>query len=124
SVGVWFVATLKGQREAAAAAARADAAEAARVEAEKLTKEANEARAQVEVTLARSLLRPLGHYEWGPNDIELEALWELAESPSDRVRLLFIENALQQPGTARQLRNRRELAVHAAVGLDPGQRHR
>jgi tRNA A-37 threonylcarbamoyl transferase component Bud32 len=94
--------------------------------------EAKEARERVEATLARSLLRPLGH-ESGrnesrladpPNTIELEALWELAESPGDRVRLLFIEDALRRPDTARQLSNRRVWAVHAAVGLDRDRRQR
>jgi hypothetical protein len=84
---------------------------------------ANEAREQAEVTLARSLLRPLGG-PGGPGDAELKALWELAESPSDRLRLLFVENALRRPETAWQLRERRELALHAAVGLDRGRRQR
>jgi hypothetical protein len=88
---------------------------------------ANEVREQVEATLTRSLLRPLGHDSqvgfsqefYSSNNIELEALWELAESPSDRVRQLFLEYALERPATTRQLRNRREMAVPAAVGLDP-----
>jgi serine/threonine protein kinase len=94
--------------------------------AQEKEKEANEAREQAETILARSLLRPLGHHYGGPvvNDVELDALWELAESPSDRVRLLFVEQALQHPGTTRQLKNRRELAIHAAVGLDWALRRR
>jgi hypothetical protein len=68
--------------------------------------------------MARSLLRPLGHNAGRLNAIELNALWELAESPSDRVRLLFLEQALESPETARQLRNRAALALHAVVGLD------
>jgi hypothetical protein len=79
---------------------------------------ANEARDRAEATLVRSLLRPLGHKEGPVNAIELDALWELAESPSDRVQLLFVENAVETAGKARQLRNRAELALHAAVGLD------
>jgi hypothetical protein len=85
---------------------------------------ANEARDRAEATLARSLLRPLGHGTGPVNAIELDALWELAESPSDRVRLLFIEQAFPRAGTARQLRNRAELALHAAVGLDRQRRER
>jgi hypothetical protein len=54
----------------------------------------------------------------------LDALWELAESPSDRVRLLFVENAVETPSKARQLRNRAELALHAAAGLDRQRRER
>jgi tRNA A-37 threonylcarbamoyl transferase component Bud32 len=79
---------------------------------------ANVAREQTEEVLARSLLRPLGHGTGPVNDIELDALWELAESPSDRVRLLFVESAVEIPAKARQLRHRAELALHAAVGLD------
>src|SRR5262249_9600724 len=82
------------------------------------------AREETETTLARSLLRPLGHYANRANDIELDALWELAESPSDRVRLLFVENAVETSGKAGQLRNRAELALHAAVGLDRQRRQR
>jgi hypothetical protein len=85
---------------------------------------ANEAREQTEATLARSLLRPLGHSEGNPNAIELDTLWELAENPSPRVHQFFLDYALERPATTRQLRNRRELAVHAAVGLDSSKRHR
>jgi hypothetical protein len=81
---------------------------------------ANAARAEVEATLARSLLRPLGHQEEArASDIELDAFWELAETSSDRVHRLFLEYALERPVTTRQLRIRRELAIKAAVGLDP-----
>jgi hypothetical protein len=76
---------------------------------------------QLEETLARSLLRPLGHQANVVTDPELEALWELAGS-GERVRMLFVEQALQHPLTARQLRNRADMAVHAVVGLDPDQR--
>jgi tRNA A-37 threonylcarbamoyl transferase component Bud32 len=91
-----------------------DSAEEARIK----EREANEAREQTEATLAWSLLRPLGHREIVLNDVEVDALWELAESPSDRVRMLFVENAVATLGKARQLRNRAELALHAIIGLD------
>jgi hypothetical protein len=81
-------------------------------------------RNRVEDTLARSLLRPLGHGTDDLNAVELEALWELTESRSDRLRLRFIEDALRRPETARQLRNRSAWAVHAAVGLDRMRRQR
>jgi tRNA A-37 threonylcarbamoyl transferase component Bud32 len=87
-------------------------------------RELEDERNRVEDTLAHSLLRPLGHGPGGLNDVELEALWELAESRSDRLRLLFIEDALRRPDTARQLRNRSASAVHAAVGLDRVRRQR
>jgi hypothetical protein len=87
---------------------------------------ADQARKEVEETLAESLLRPLGHSRSPVNSIELDALWDLARSPSDsdRVRVLFIEKALARPETAEQLKQRSELAVHAAVGLDPQRRQR
>jgi hypothetical protein len=100
---------------------RANEAETNAGIARKEKAEADKARGQAEETLARSLLRPLGHMESEPNHIELEALWELAES-RDRVRQLFLEHALERPTMARQLRNQRELAVHAAVGLDVAKR--
>jgi serine/threonine protein kinase len=90
----------------------------------KANAELNQYRDRLEETLARSLLRPLGPSPGDPNAIELEALWELAESPSPRVHLLFLEYALEGPAATRQLRNRCELAVHAAVGLDPAKLRR
>jgi hypothetical protein len=88
--------------------------------------EATKAREQTEETLARSLLQPLGPSDpfRDPSDIELKALWGLAENSSDRVHQLFLEYALGHPATTRQLRNRRALAVHAAVGLDLAKRRR
>jgi hypothetical protein len=97
-------------------------------EQERLTKEAQSERDKAEAILARSLLRPLGHGTDAiiqpVNQIELDALWELAESPGDRVRLLFVQRALDLAGTLRQLRNRREHAMHAAIGLDRSRRQR
>jgi serine/threonine-protein kinase len=79
--------------------------------------EVREANEKLEETLARSFLRPMGHQTDKVTDPEIDALWELTSS-SQRVRLLFFEQALQRPMTARQLTNRADLAVHAAVGLD------
>src|SRR5262249_42289795 len=97
-------------------------------EQEKQVGEANaelsKSNAELEAKLARSLLRPLGHNSTLEGaEPEIEALWELVVS-SPRVRLLFIEQALHGPVTARQVSNRADLAVHASVGLDPAQRHR
>jgi tRNA A-37 threonylcarbamoyl transferase component Bud32 len=94
------------------------------IKAQKNEREANKAREQAEATLARGLLRPLGHQPGPIKDVELDALWELAESPSDRVRLLFVANALETPDKARQFGNRGELALHAALGLDRQRRQR
>jgi hypothetical protein len=97
----------------------------AREQARNREREAIDAREQAESTLVRSLLRPLGHLEGGTlNEMEIEALWELAESPGERVRLLFFENALRRPGTSQQLRKRCEYAVQAAVGLNRDRRRK
>jgi hypothetical protein len=93
-------------------------------DAEQEKKRAAESREQAEETLVRSLLQPLGQTTDDPNESELQALWKLAESPSPRVHQLFLELALERPATTRQLRNRSELAIHAAVGLDPARRRR
>ena len=87
-------------------------------------RQVSEVNQRLEETLARSLMRPLGHKESEITDPELEALWELARTKDERVRLLFVEQALQGPMTTRQLRNRADLALHAALGLDPLRRQR
>ena len=95
-------------------------------EREKQIREANtqlnKKTTELEETLAVSLLRPVGHINFLVPDQEIDALWELASSTNERVRLLFIEKALQRPMTAGQLRARADMAVHAAVGLDPARR--
>jgi tRNA A-37 threonylcarbamoyl transferase component Bud32/uncharacterized protein YjeT (DUF2065 family) len=88
-----------------------------------VTKKVQNERDEAEGSAARLLLLPVGHTDFAaPNDIELGASWELAGNPSDRVKRLFLEYALERPDTLRQLLNRRELAVHAAVGLDSARR--
>ncbi|HVS36670.1 MAG TPA: serine/threonine-protein kinase, partial [Gemmataceae bacterium] len=82
----------------------------------------DDANKRLEETLARSLLRPLGQQTDKATDPEIDALWELAGDSNQRVRRLFIEEALKLPVTTRQLRNRADMAVHAAVGLDLGRR--
>jgi hypothetical protein len=102
-------------------------------EARENEQKANEARAELEVTLARSLVRPIGPPSDSRNlnsrsspvgENELEAIWELAEITNDRIRLLVIEQALSRPGTLRQFTNRRHMAIHATVGLDRSRRQR
>jgi serine/threonine protein kinase len=86
----------------------------------------------------RGLLSPLGHKERllkptvlggklvDPDapltEPEVEALWELASTREERLRLRFVEEALRGPTTTRQLSNRAEFALHAAVGLDARRR--
>jgi hypothetical protein len=66
-----------------------------------------------------SWLAPLGLP--GPdlplNDREIDALWDLANS-REGMRHRFVELALREARTTRQLRNTRRYALHAAVGLD------
>jgi tRNA A-37 threonylcarbamoyl transferase component Bud32 len=90
---------------------------------ETLTRTADDlkrSRDDLETTLARSLLRPLGLQDpRSPvTDPEWEALWELAVNRRDRMGYRFLEEAARTPVTSRQLRNRAELALSAAVGLD------
>jgi serine/threonine protein kinase len=95
-------------------------------EAQENEQKAKAALAQVEETLADGLLRPLGHTSDSPLENELAVLWDLATLPKerDRVRLLFIDRALDRVKTAGQLERRAAYASHAAVGLDGARRRR
>lgn len=75
---------------------------------------------ELEATLARSLLRALGQNPTpGPlTGPEVEAITELANAPTRSLRLRFVEEAVRQPATARQLRACAPYAIHAVVGLD------
>jgi protein kinase-like protein len=92
-------------------------------ETSKALVETSETRDRLQEVLARSLLRPFGLGGNAVTDPEMGSLWELSAS-SDRVRLLFVQLAVEGPVTARQLRSRADLAIHAAVGLDPARRRR
>src|SRR5262249_64675 len=101
-------------------------AEEKTVEVERQAEQArkNEAEAialsgRLEQALAQSLLRPLGLKGREPLTYpEIEAFWELASSREERLSVRFVEEASARPGTARQLTDRAEFALHAAVGLD------
>jgi tRNA A-37 threonylcarbamoyl transferase component Bud32 len=93
---------------------------------------ANHRREQAEVALdgleretALSLLGPLdptgGAFLSQP---EVEALWRLAGTNNERLRLRFVEEALGTQTTASKLRHRAEWFVHGAVGLDRQRRTR
>ena len=85
------------QADASAAQARAD---------EKTTREktalihgreeaANQARQEAEATTARGLLRTLAAQPTGPaDDVEMDALWDLAESRGDSAHTRFLDEAL------------------------------
>jgi hypothetical protein len=55
--------------------------------------------------------------------IELNALWELAQS-NNAVRDSFLVQALEHPATAEQFNRRADMAVQAVVGLDPDTREK
>ena len=75
-------------------------------------------------SVARSLLRPLAvqvrpNQPLPPlNDQEIEPLWDLASSKDERLRLRFVEVALQDPVATRRLKDRAAFALQAAVGLN------
>jgi serine/threonine protein kinase len=83
---------------------------------------------QLRTGLARRLARSLGigvlPGKTNPelSDTEIEDLAELGETPDEKLRLQFVEEALRTPRTTRQLRDRAPLALHAVVGLDERRR--
>jgi hypothetical protein len=77
--------------------------------------------------LGRSLMSPIGISDaqfTNPGEVspmtvsEAEALWDVATLAEERVRILFLKQALEKYTTANQLRNCVGPAVHSAVGLD------
>jgi serine/threonine protein kinase len=107
-----------------AASARTAAATARAEQAEEAERSAREALEKVEDTLAENLMRPVGYAEGVLSLAELGAFRDLARSPSERVRVRFIDKALEGPETAVRLGRRAEVAAHAAVGLDRKRRDR
>jgi tRNA A-37 threonylcarbamoyl transferase component Bud32 len=104
-----------------------DRANGERDRADSRTREVEKAGEQLERTLARSLEGPLREDRTGEEmltDPESEALWELAESPSERLGNWFITEALARPLSTSQLVSRSEPALIAALGLDAGRRAR
>jgi hypothetical protein len=96
----------------------------AKAELEGANEDLKQARNEVEAILARSLLRPLARQPGPLNEPEVGSLWELAGSRSETLWKRFVEQALRDPMTTRQMKTRAEFALHAAVGLDPGKRVR
>jgi hypothetical protein len=102
---------VQANRFAIAANDRANAEQAARDDLEKET--------------ALSLIGPLDpEGAERLNQAEVEALWRLAGTTNERMRLRFFEEALRSEASASKLRHRAEWFVHAAVGLDPQRRAR
>jgi hypothetical protein len=102
----------------------AKAAHAAKIE-QQGRQRAERAEDDLELALARSLVRPLNP-EGGDvlSEPEAEAVWELAQHVGDRLWLRFAEEAVRRPLTASQFRARAEPALIAALGLDPQKRQR
>jgi tRNA A-37 threonylcarbamoyl transferase component Bud32 len=86
--------------------------------------QARRARHEQELALARSFTRPLGQGDASAplSETEADALRKLADLDNDRVRLLFLDEALADPEVAERLGRRAEFAVLAAVGLDEDRR--
>jgi serine/threonine protein kinase len=95
---------------------------AAKAHLEEANQELKQTRDEVEVTLARSLLRPLAQQPGPLTEPEVESLWELTGNRSEELWKRFVEQALRDPRPTRQVKTRAELALHAAVGLDPAKR--
>jgi tRNA A-37 threonylcarbamoyl transferase component Bud32 len=79
----------------------------------------------LEKEMALSLIGPLdARGSESLSQPEAEALWRLAGTGSERVRLRFLEEALETEATASKVRHRARWFVHAAVGLDWKRRER
>lgn len=77
---------------------------------------------QLEATrrsLADGYIRAIGDSDGSIGEVERTTLGDLAREPDERVRYLFFERVLASPRTARQLRNRIDMAVHFVVRFDP-----
>lgn len=78
---------------------------------------ARQQEAELDRAKAAEIRAAIGLYESSsPNEVDY--LWELANS-SDAVRYSFFEQALISSPTAEQFNRRADIAVQAAVGLDP-----
>jgi tRNA A-37 threonylcarbamoyl transferase component Bud32 len=101
---------------------RAIAESAAREDLEKKTVELQISQAQgwvrplaLQVQDLDVILPPL-------SDPEIEALEELAATKEEKQRLNFLREATRSPTTTQQLRRRVDVALQAALGLDPRRR--
>jgi hypothetical protein len=109
---------------AAHAAQQAEQAPRKGDDLEKANAGLQQTREELETTLARSLLRPLGVRQGSLTDPEIDALWELARNPEKRLWHRFLEEALRDSVTIQQLKDKGEYILHTAVGLDPDRRAR
>jgi tRNA A-37 threonylcarbamoyl transferase component Bud32 len=95
------------------------------VEANHRREVAEAAEQGMEKEAALGLLGPLDPKgEGNLSQPEADALWRLAGTDSEPLRLRFLEEALHSETTAAQLRQRAKWSVHALVGLDPRRREK
>jgi serine/threonine protein kinase len=86
---------------------------------------AEKAEDATEGAFARSLIRPLdpgGGNNTNLSEPEFEALWELASQTTESLRARFLDEAISNPSSLRQLHARSGHALIAALGLDPDRR--
>jgi hypothetical protein len=104
---------------------RAQGERSERQRAEQAEDRAITAQKDLERALGRSLIRPLDPAgPAGLSEPEIEALWELAEKPGERMWLAFVTEAMRSRFAARQFGARPEQALVAAIGLDREKRRR
>jgi serine/threonine protein kinase len=117
------VLAVQARRAEQVAAGERDKARDAERTATRALQEAEAQRRVTEVTLARSLLRPIGYQtpEGRYDPVELRALIDTAVQP-DRVRLECVRQALADPETALRVARRAERFAQAVVGASPARR--
>jgi tRNA A-37 threonylcarbamoyl transferase component Bud32 len=99
----------------------ADVERQAREREEKLKEAAELAKNELETETALSLLGPINP-TGAMSEQEVEALWRLAGTNNERVRLRFLEEAIRTESTASRFQSRAQWFVHGAVGLDSQRR--
>jgi hypothetical protein len=85
-------------------------------------KRAQAAEDNLEQESAQSLLGPIDPQGEKLNQAEVETLWRLAGTKSERVRRRFLEEAMRTPDSMLRLNHRSEWLLHAWVGLHPQRR--
>jgi serine/threonine protein kinase len=77
---------------------------------------------ELEVARVRGLAGAVGHDRQAPAAAERAVFGKLALLPEDRLRLLFLDQALANPDTANRLERRAERVAQALVGLNAERR--
>jgi hypothetical protein len=119
---VLIVATIVSMSFRAAAEDRAEQLGIKNVALEEATAELTTQRDNLVTVAAEGMTHALAENPGPLTDREIEALWKPAESPKVPLGVRFVEVSLGNPVKNRQLRNRVEWALQAAVGLDLNKR--